>query len=147
MKTVTILAAILFGTATLFAQDIPEGEVPSVVLNNFKKEFAKASDVEWERQGEHYVVDFEIGWFNDYEAWFDASGNMIKHSEEISEGDLPQAIKESIKTQFVGYTIDDADKITENKTETFLVEIEKGNDEKHLHFSKDGKLLTNTKTQ
>lgn len=141
MKALTFLAAALIATASVFAQDVQESEVPSVILNTFKKEFPKASDVEWERKGELYNVDFEIGFFSDYEAWFDASGKMIKYSEEISESDLPQAIKEAIKNQFDGYRIDDVEKITENNTETFLVEIEKGNDEKHLAFSKDGKLV------
>jgi hypothetical protein len=141
MKTIPFLAAILLGTASLFAQDVSESQVPSVILNNFKKAFPKASDVEWERQGEQYNVDFEIGFFNDYEAWFDASGKMIKYSEDISKSDVPQAIKESIKKQFDGFRIDDADKITENKVDTFLIEIEKGNDERKLLFSKDGKLI------
>ncbi|AFL81442.1 Protein of unknown function (DUF2874) [Aequorivita sublithincola DSM 14238] len=143
MKTVTFLVAVLLGTASLFAQDMAESQVPSVVLNTFKKDFPKASDVEWERHGEQYNVEFEIGWFNDYEAWFDQSGKMIKYSEEISESDIPQAIKETIKTQFVDYSIDDAKKFTENKTESFWVEIEKGNDERHLHFSADGQLIQN----
>jgi hypothetical protein len=141
MKTVTFLTAILLSTATLFAQDIAENEVPSVVLNNFKKEFPKASDVEWERHGEQYNVEFEIGWFNDYEAWFSASGELLKHTEEISEKDLPQAVKETIKNQYADYSIDDAVKITENNTIYFMVEIEKGNEEKDLHFSAEGDLI------
>ena len=143
MKTITFLAAILVGTASVFAQDVPQNEVPSAILNTFNNAFPKASDVEWERMGEQYNVDFEIGFFNDYEAWFDASGKMIKYSEDISKSDIPQAVKESIKNQFDGYQIDDANKITENKVETFLIEIEKGNDEKKLLFSKEGKLVPN----
>jgi hypothetical protein len=143
MKTLAIMTALLFG-GTVFAQDLAESQVPSVVLNTFKKEFPKASDVEWEKQGETYNVDFEIGFFTDYEAWFDGNGKMIKHSEEISEGDLPQTVKNTIKTQYADYKIDDAEKWTTNGQETFLVEIEKGNEEKHLEFDGAGKIL-NTK--
>lgn len=143
MKAITFLAAIFMTTASLFAQDVPESEVPSVILNTFKKEFPKASDVEWERQGEQYNVDFEIGFFTDFEAWFDASGKLLRQSEDISESDLPNAVKDAIKKQFDGYHIDDVEKITESNVETFLVEIEKGNDEKHLYFSNDGKIVKN----
>ncbi len=141
MKAITFLTAILIGTTSLFAQDVPENQVPSVILNTFKKEFPKASDIEWEREGELYNVDFEIGYFTDYEAWFDASGKLIKYSEEISEKDLPQAVKDAVKKQFDGYRIDDVEKITENNIETYRVEIEKGNDERYVTFSKNGKLI------
>ncbi|SDW33114.1 PepSY-like domain-containing protein [Aequorivita viscosa] len=141
MKAITFLTAVLIGTTSLFAQDVPENQVPSVILNTFKKEFPKASDIEWEREGELYNVDFEIGYFTDYEAWFDASGKLIKYSEEISEKDLPQAVKDTVKKQFDGYRIDDVEKITENNIETYRVEIEKGNDERYVTFSKNGKLI------
>jgi len=141
MKAITFLTAILIGTTSLFAQDVPENQVPSVILNTFKKEFPKASDIEWEREGELYNVDFEIGYFTDYEAWFDASGKLIKYSEEISEKDLPQAVKDAVKKQFDGYRIDDVEKFIENNIETYRVEIEKGNDERYVTFSKNGKLI------
>lgn len=147
MKAITFLAAILIGTTSLFAQDVPESQVPSVILNTFKKEFPKASDIEWELEGELYNVDFEIGYFTDYEAWFDASGKLIRYSEEISKKDLPKAVKNSVKSQFKGYRIDDVEKFTENNVETYRIEIEKGNDERYILFSKDGKLIQTLQTQ
>lgn len=140
-KTIQLLAIFFLGTGTIFAQDIPESQVPSVIVNSFKKEFPKASDVEWERQGDQYNVDFEIGWFTDYEAWFTASGKLIRYTEDISEGDLPKTVKHAIKNQYKGYRIEDAKKIIENGVETYSVEIEKGNDERDLVFSTNGKLI------
>lgn len=141
MKTLSFIAALFMGTA-LFAQDIPESQVPSVVLNTFKQQFPKASDVEWEKKGDHYNVDFEIGFFTDYEAWFDATGNMLKYETEISESDLPKAVKQAISSQYPDFRIDDADKIVQDGKETFLVEIEKGNQEKHLTFSANGSVVS-----
>lgn len=140
-KAFQLLAILMITTGTIFAQDIPESQVPSVIVNNFKKEFPKATDVEWEREGDQYSVEFEIGWFTDYEAWFTASGKLFKYKEEISERDLPKEIKNAIKTQYKGYRIDDVKKITENGVETYKVEIEKGNDERNLLFSKNGTLI------
>ena len=140
-KTMKLLAILFLGTGTIFAQEIPESQVPSVIVNNFKKEFPKASDVEWERQGDQYNVEFEIGWFTDYEAWFTETGKIIRFTEDISERDLPEAIKNAIKTQYKGYRIDDVEKITENGVETYKVEIEKGDDERNLVFSTNGELI------
>lgn len=147
MKTIAIqlMAVIFLGPGTVLAQDIPESQVPSVILNSFKKEFPKANDVEWELEGEHYNVDFEIGWFTDYEAWFSASGKVMRYTMEISDGDLPKAVTHAIKNQYKGYRLDDAKKIIENGVETYEVEIEKGNDERDLTFSKEGKLINTNK--
>jgi uncharacterized membrane protein YkoI len=97
--------------------------------------------VEWEHKGDQYNVEFEIGFFSDYEAWFDSSGKLLKYTEEISKSDLPEAVKETIKSQFAGYRIDDAEKIVENGVETYEVEIEKKDDERKLVFTKDGTIL------
>lgn len=144
-KAVQLLVAILMATSTIIAQDIRQSEVPSVVVNNFKKEFPKAKDVEWEKKGDVYNVEFEIGLFTDYEAWYKESGKIIKYTQEIPNRDIPKAIKETIKKQFDGYKVDDAKKLVENNIEFYLVEIEKKNDELNLVFSKDGKLHPNKK--
>ncbi len=143
MKTRAIqLMAILFlGAGIIFAQNIPQSQVPSVVINKFKAEFPKAKDVEWELKGEVYNVEFEIGWFSDYEAWFSGSGQLLKYAEEISKGDLPTAVKDAISKQFPGYRIDGAKKNVEKSVESYSVEIEKGKDERDLLFSGEGKLL------
>ena len=143
MKTKLILAiALLFlGTTSTFAQDLTESQVPTVIVNNFKKEFPKAKDIEWQKKGGQYNVDFEIGWGVDFEAWFSESGNLIKYKQEISEADLPQAIKDAIKKEYAGFRIDDAKKIVKNGVDTYKVELEKGQDERKLVFSKDGKVI------
>ncbi len=140
IKALQVLSILFLGATSLFAQDIQEAQVPSVIVNNFKKEFPKAKDVEWEKKGDQYNVDFEIGWGTDYEAWFSESGKLIKYKQEISEADLPQPIKDAIQKEYAGYRIDDAKKIVKNGVDTYKVEIEKGQDERKLVFSKDGKL-------
>ncbi|MDD2635732.1 MAG: PepSY-like domain-containing protein [Bacteroidales bacterium] len=140
-KVIKLMAVFFLAVGTAVAQDIPESQVPSLIVNNFKKEFPKATDVEWEREGDIYNVDFEIGLFTDYEAWFTASGTLIKCSMEIPAGDLPKAVTNSIKKEYKGYRIDEAKKIIKNGVETYEVEIEKGNDERELVYSKNGKLI------
>lgn len=142
-KAVQLMAIFLLGAGTILAQDIQVSEVPSVIANNFKKEFPKANDIEWEIKGEVYNVEFEIGRSMDYEAWYNASGKLVRYTQEISDKDLPKAITRAIKKQFKGYRVDDAKKIVENEVETYKVEIEKGKEEHDLMFSKNGKLIKN----
>jgi uncharacterized protein (DUF2249 family) len=140
-KVIQLMAVFLLGTGAMFAQDMPESQVPSVIVNNFKKEFPKAYDVEWEKKGEQYNVEFEIGTGTDYEAWFTNSGKLIKYKQEITITNLPQAIKDAIHTNYPGFRIGEAKKYVENGVETYKVEIEKGSEELKLLFSKDGKIL------
>ncbi len=128
---------IFYGTA----QDLNPNEVPSVIVNSFKKEFPKASDVEWElKTNDVYEVDFEIGYFTDYEAWFDANGKLLKYSEELSKSDLPKIVKEYVKTNHASFHIDDAEKIVEGNKTHYKVEIEDGAKEQNLFFDENGKI-------
>ena len=136
-----LLAVFIIGSGTIFGQDIPESQVPSVILNNFKKEFPKASDIEWEKKGDLYNVEFEIGWFTDYEAWFSSDGKLTRYTQDITDADFPKAIAKTIKSQYSAYRIDDVEKIVENGVETYKVELEKGHEEMDVLFSKDGKVI------
>jgi hypothetical protein len=140
-KVIQLVAVLFLGTGSIFAQDMPENQVPSVIVNNFKKEFPKAKDVEWEKKGDNYNVDFEIGWGTDYEAWFSTAGKLIKYKMEISKASLPQAVKDAIQAKYKGFRIDDTKKYIENGVDTYYVEIEKGHEEYKLIFSKDGKII------
>ena len=92
-------------------------------------------------QGDLYNVDFEIEWFTDYEAWFNASGKLVKQTQEISKSDLPKAVINSIKTQYKEYRIEDAKKIIENGVETYKVELEKWDEDFDVIYSKNGNLI------
>jgi hypothetical protein len=140
MKKIMIIAGLMLGTVLTYAQDIAESQVPSVVLNNFKKEFPKASDVEWEQKGVGFEVDYEIG-FVDHEAWFDNTGKMIKHVEDIKVQDLPESVRNVIKKEYDGHRASDAKKITQEDQVTYQVELEKGNVEWKITFSTTGKEL------
>lgn len=145
-KAIQLVVVIMMVTGTMFAQDMRQSDVPSVVVNSFKKEFPKAKDVEWEKKGDVYNVEFEIGLSSsDYEAWYDADGKIIKYTQEIPNRDLPKAIKEKIKSEYKGYRVDDVKKQVENNIVTYLVEIEKKKEEMHLVFNEDGTLHPNKK--
>jgi len=141
-KQITLLAtALTLSSTATFAQDINPSEVPSVVANSFKKEFPKASDIDWELDGDNYNVDFEIGWGIDHEIWYDAAGKMIKHEEEISKGDLPKEVTSKISTDFKDLRIDGAKKITEGMQVTYKVELENFTEEWKVFFSSTGEVL------
>ncbi|MDR7128602.1 hypothetical protein J2X69_000934 [Algoriphagus sp. 4150] len=145
-KHITIIATALtlISTAT-FAQEINPSQVPSVVANSFKKEFPKATDIEWELDGDDYNVEFEIGWGTDHEIWYDAAGKILKHKEEIAKSDLPEAIISKIASDFPELKIDGVKKITEGDEINYSVELENFTEEWKVIFSGKGDILDKIK--
>jgi hypothetical protein len=130
-----VLAAALSGAAT--AQDIPQSEVPSLVLNAFQSKFSNATDIEWEREGELFKVDFEVG-NRDHDLWIDKSGTIKKHKEEIAKADLPASVAQKIKTDFKEYTVDDVDRIETDGKVFFYVDLDSRSGDKEVTFTADG---------
>ncbi|AFM04328.1 Protein of unknown function (DUF2874) [Bernardetia litoralis DSM 6794] len=142
-KTIlTFVTGLFLVASSSFAQDIPQSQVPSLVINNFQMAFPKVYDIEWEMDGNLYKVEFEKGLFSkDYDIWYDQTGKIIRQKEDISNSDLPQAITSTIKSQFGGYRIDEAQKNTEGQTITYKVELENFSQEWKVIFDANGKII------
>ena len=140
MKTLKILAITLFATSVAMAQDLNSSDVPGTLKDAFSKEYSKATDVEWEKEMDNYKVEFDLN-RQDNEVWYNASGSVLKKEQEITEAELPQAINTAIKSNYAGYRVDDVEKIWQNNTTTYEVELEKGQDEKHITFDGNAKVL------
>jgi hypothetical protein len=143
MKKVNFIATLAFTSFTFLsnAQDIPQSKVPSVVVNKFQQTFPKATDVEWEMAGENYKVEFEKPLEVDHEAWFDKTGKLIRHKEEISKSKLPASILTKLKTDYNTYRVEDVKKITEGSKITYTVELESSGSEWKITYSNEGKEL------
>lgn len=139
MKEILLIACV-FIAGTSCAQGIPRSQVPSVVLNTFQQRFSKARDVEWEQKDGLYAVEFDMGRY-DHEAWINPQGQVVRHKQDIAAKKLPKAIKALIKDQYPGYRMDDVDQIDEKGRITYVVEIERGEEEIRLLFDAAGKLL------
>lgn len=133
---------VFFGVLTTKAQDISKKEVPSLILNNFQNSFPKAKDIEWDKKRDHYKVEFEIGYINnDHSAWYSNEGQLLRHKEEISKRDLPDAVYEIIKKDYQWYMITDVERITEDQEITYKVELKSFTEEWEIIYDKSGKVL------
>jgi uncharacterized membrane protein YkoI len=140
-KQVLVFSVMLFVGVNLFAQDISEAKVPSVVLNGFKKDFQKAADVEWELKGSNYEVDFEIG-AEDHEVWYDATGKVVKHKQDIQQNDLPATISNVIARDFKDYRVSDVKRIQSGNSVNYKVDLKNGSEEWEVTFDETGKVVT-----
>lgn len=116
MKTVFFsVVATAMVSITAMAQDIPQSQVPSLIVNDFQQKFPKARRVEWELKGDQYKVEFETGILgDDHDVYYSRDGKLVHHKEEISKSDLPKNVLSKISKDFGGYRADDIEKISEN---------------------------------
>ena len=145
MKTLKILATLFFVTGVAVAQDMNQNDVPSSVKNAFTKEYANATDVEWEKEMDNYKVEFDVNRM-DNEVWYSASGAVVKKEQDITEAELPQAVRDAVKSGYAGYRLDDIEKVWQNNTTSYKLELEKGNEDKHLTFDTNGKVIAEVKS-
>lgn len=141
MKKIFLGAIAVLAINVAVAQNIHRSEVPSVISNKFNTQFPKVKDVEWEKGNNFYKVEFETVRGLDHDVWYDKSGEVVKHKEEIFSKDLPQVIKTSLKANYKNYLIDDVDKITEGDSITYKVEIEKLSEEITIFYKEDGTII------
>ena len=97
-------------------------------------------DVEWELKDQLYKVEFEIG-RKDHEAWINSTGGIVKHKQDITEGELPKEVTASISKNYKGYRIDDVERIESNKKFSYKVELKTLSKEQDVIFDQSGKVI------
>lgn len=146
IKQILALTAFIFLFVTsMYGQRTSAVEVPSIIKNNFAAAYPQSTDVEWEREGDLYCVEFETGRDVDYKIWYDGASTVVRQEVEITENELPAAVRNAIQQEFPKYKIDDVEKITSPDGETYKVELDAFlQQEWEVVFSAKGKLLSKT---
>ena len=141
MKNLKIAALLLFATATVSAQDLKIDEVPNHLKTIFNEAYTNVTDVEWEKKGEHYKVEFEINKM-DHDIWYDAQGKVVKSKIEIPANEMPSGVATAISTKYPDYKIDSVEVHEKDGVKTYEVEIEKGwSQERKLILEASGNIL------
>lgn len=143
LKRIIFLLALAIPALPAAAQKMESGQVPQKVRNVMEKAYPNAQDVEWEKSGNLYVVEFEIGTPDlDHKMWITEAGKLERHKEEMNPQSLPASIREAIKKEYPGYVVDDVTRNMENGTVTYKAELESGVEELEVIFSESGKILS-----
>jgi hypothetical protein len=102
MKKIISIAMILvaFSTAHAFAQ----APTPSVVVGSFKHKFANADRPSWAVVKDLYRVDFSLQ-NQSLIAFFNADGELIASSRNITLMQLPISLNSSLETHFGNFTV------------------------------------------
>ena len=129
--------------STALAQKIHKSKVPSLVINSFHQQFPRAYDVEWKMEQNIYKVEFETGIRgHDHTVWYDPSGKIIRHKEEMTKHQLPDAVLSKLNAEYKNYRISDVKKITEGNKILYTLELKKAYEEWKISIDSDGTILS-----
>lgn len=116
-------------------------DVPAAVKSDFEQKYPAANDVEWEKDGDEYKVDFRINGEKNTLKY--GEDNNLKQSEiRIDKSALPAAVVKAVESQYSGYTIEKADEINKvGKGKQYEVEVKKGDKVLDVHFTPNGEII------
>ena len=145
MKTNVFLFALVLGG--FIFQSCDDDDTNAHFVNEeakaaFNVMYPDASRVEWEKEGDYYVVDF----YNDNkskEAWYNNGGEWFLTETDIRFEELPLPIQTAFNTsEYSSWQKEDVDMIERPEMETlYVIEVEKGQEEYDLYYSADGMLI------
>src|SRR5215831_5248567 len=104
MKRILVTLTVLFSLFSL--SSFAGGGVNSRVLESFKSTFKNATEVDWSVSQNIYKANFALN--GQYAvAYFDASGEFIGVTRNISSTQLPIALQANLKSRYDNYWISD----------------------------------------
>lgn len=130
-------------------------DVPEAVLKAFENKYGDIKDVKWEKKNNFNVARFQTGAItkagNSYttSAWYDDNGSEKQVNQDIPFANLPEAVKTAFdayqKKMYADWKADDDVDVVSRLDMglIYIIEIEKGKEERELSFSPDGILLKN----
>lgn len=122
--------------------DDKKSELPEALQQSFSKKFPTATLVEWEKKGAYYEADFI---YNNTEtsAWFALDGTWEMTESDILYSTLPAEVKTTFESsKYASWRVDDADQLERKDLETtYVLDVELGEQEMDLYYSKEGELI------
>jgi len=142
MKRIMLFSVACLVAGFAGAQKLKESEVPTAVKQTFAKNFPKAKEVKWSKEG---TSEFEAEFENaemEQSANFDQTGKWLETETEIKKSELPKAVEAAITKEFAGYTLHEPEKVeSPGKPLLYEMELKKDKVTYEVQFSADGKVV------
>lgn len=100
MKRMFFVFAVMTAIMTVASCDkYDDGRPDKSIRRDFNSDYPDAWDVEWEREGQYWVVSFETGARPDgidHEVWYTSSGEWVMSRTEVAIVDVPRTVKDHL---------------------------------------------------
>jgi hypothetical protein len=116
----TLALSLILGTAS-FANN--EETINQKASESFKKEFAQAKDVSWQKAGEMVKATFTL---NDRVlfAYYSESGDLIAITRNITTDQLPISLQTSMRKNYSGYWVSDLFEMVSGGQTNYYITLE-----------------------
>tara|TARA_R100000655_G_C2982086_1_gene191962 strand:- start:815 stop:1276 length:462 start_codon:yes stop_codon:yes gene_type:complete len=140
-KLILGVGMVVVAMTTIAFTSEDKDKVPQVVKNAFAKKFPTAKKVDWEKENEtEWEAEFKMNNV-EYSANFLANGTWQETEHEVKTNDVPQNILSSLKSNFPGYEIEEAEISETSKGSFYEFEIEKGKIEMEVTLDSSGTII------
>ena len=141
MIVMTAVAGVSF-TSCSQAQSIREADVPQAVMSQFQQKFPDAKSVEWSKESASELeAEFKMNG-EEMSANFSNTGEWLETETEIKEKDLPEAVKNTLTSQYADYKVEESEQVsTPEQSKAYEVEIEKGETTLEVVLDPSGKVV------
>lgn len=117
-------------------------KVPEVFSQALKAQYPSAKRIEWEQKGNFYVADCRMNgkeldvWYNTQTEWKMTETNLLWN-------DLPGTVQTAFNSsEYAGWRRDDVDLLEYPVAPmVYIIEVERGYQERQLFYSKEGNLI------
>ena len=124
MKRLFVILTIALSSLTLssFAADKGDDVSPKAI-KSFNSSFKNATEISWTVNENYYKANFALN--GQYvSAFYDADGNMIALTRNISSLQLPIALQADLKKNYDSYWISDAMEVANNEGTSYYITLE-----------------------
>ncbi|CAH8281783.1 putative PepSY-like beta-lactamase-inhibitor [Mariniflexile fucanivorans] len=141
MKTVTKLLVLFIGCSLLAFTSSIKKDPPQKVKEAFAKKFPNIKKADWDKESEtEWEAEFKMNKV-EYSANFLSDGTWLETEHDIKMKDVPKNILNTLKSEFSGYAIEEAEISETSKGVFYEFEIEKDKIEMEVVFDTNGKIL------
>ena len=129
---ITLALSLILGTAS-FANN--EETINAKAEQSFKKEFAQAKDVSWQKAGDMVKATFTLNERVLF-AYYSESGDLIAITRNITTDQLPISLQTSLRKSFSGYWVSDLFEMVSGGQTNYYITVENA-DQKVVLKSED----------
>lgn len=139
-KMLIVLFALFFAVPALTnAQDLPESEVPTVVIEKFDASYGTANNVRWVRgENGNYVAVFVNDNF-DSRITYDPVGELVMREVEADPSTLPDPVLKTFMSTYPDGTINSVTIMEDNsKTSRYRLDYLLNGASASVYYNSDG---------
>ena len=120
-KTIFALAfSLILGSASFANNDESNNERAS---QSFKKEFAQAKDVSWQKSGDMFRATFTLNERVLF-AYYSQSGDLMAITRNITSDQLPIALQTSLRKNYTEYWVSDLFEMVSGGQTSYYITVE-----------------------